>query len=265
MSPGPAFASVARAGQPADRTPAPGPGPHAPERPVFERPAVRSSLVASCGAVALPGEGRAPTTPAMPAIPPPAPTASPLPLPTPAPPELSALEIAQRFPHETTIFRRGLWTDEDRRLFEGELARLGAHRTHCFNGLLTCRFAEASAARAMEAFALRHRLHRLRRGSAERANHAEVAAARARLETEREEILAWGRANGLLREVFQTYRFERKYGATSQEAHEAAARLIARRDPGVADPSNHAGVAIAWAEEQHRRWFWNGCCRHQVL
>jgi hypothetical protein len=77
---------------------------------------------------------------------------------------------------------------------------------------------------------------------------------------EREEILCWGRATGLLREVVQQYRFERRQGADTAVAHDAAAKLVAAADPRIVDPLRHAKVMIAWAESEHRAWFWR-CCR----
>ena len=80
------------------------------------------------------------------------------------------------------------------------------------------------------------------------------------MEAEREEILAWGRATGMMREVVQEYRFERHSGTYSYKAHEAAARLIENAYPTIADPLNYAGVLIEWSEKEHRAWFWH-CCR----
>lgn len=77
---------------------------------------------------------------------------------------------------------------------------------------------------------------------------------------EREEILGWGRATGLLREVVQQYRFERRQGADSAAAHLEAAKLVAAADPRIVDPSKYARVMVAWAESEHRAWFWR-CCR----
>ena len=77
---------------------------------------------------------------------------------------------------------------------------------------------------------------------------------------EREAILDWGRATGLLREVVQQYRFERRQGADSAAAYGEAAKLVAAADPRIEDPSKYAHVMIAWAENEHRAWFWR-CCR----
>ena len=65
---------------------------------------------------------------------------------------------------------------------------------------------------------------------------------------EREAILDWGRATGLLREVVQQYRFERRQGADTAAAHREAAKLVAAADPRIEDPSKYAHVMIAWAE-----------------
>lgn len=79
-------------------------------------------------------------------------------------------------------------------------------------------------------------------------------------EMERETILDWARASGLLREVVQQYRFERRQGADSRAAHCEAAKLVAAADPRIVDPLKYAHVMVAWAEREHRAWFWR-CCR----
>ena len=77
---------------------------------------------------------------------------------------------------------------------------------------------------------------------------------------ERETILGWARASGLLREVIQQYRFERRQGAGSPAAYDEAAKLVAAADPQIVDPLKYARVMVAWAEHEHRAWFWR-CCR----
>lgn len=82
---------------------------------------------------------------------------------------------------------------------------------------------------------------------------------------DRELILTWGRTTGLLREVVQEYRFERRQGAPSSEAHVAASKLLERADPSLDDPLTFAGVMIEWAEREHRAWFWRCCRDHHLL
>jgi hypothetical protein len=93
----------------------------------------------------------------------------------------------------------------------------------------------------------------------------QVAAEWIRIEQERQTILAWGRSTRILRDVVQEYRFERHMGSRSSTAHEAAARLVAKADPSIADPLAYARVLIEWAERQHRCWFWRGCRGDHVL
>jgi hypothetical protein len=69
----------------------------------------------------------------------------------------------------------------------------------------------------------------------------------------------------MLREVVQQYRFERHAGRHSCNAHQAAAQLIEKAYPTIADPFNYAGVLIEWSEKEHRSWFWRCCQDHHVL
>jgi hypothetical protein len=177
---------------------------------------------------------------------------------------LTADEIERFFPHLSSIICRGAWNTQDRILFNERMGRLGESRSNTFNDILRCRFAEAESAATLTAFALTLRLHRLTRNSTHGASPEEVALEWERIDAEREEILAWGRSTGMLREVVQHYRFERSRGAYSYMAHQAAAALLEKAHPTVVDPVNYAGVLIEWAEREHRPWFWH-CCRHQVL
>lgn len=179
-------------------------------------------------------------------------------------PDLTSAEIERYFPHSTSIIYRGSWETGARALFNEQMGRLGDHRSNNFNGLLCCRFENASSAEELGRLALRFRLHRLTTNSTHGASPEEVALEFERMDAEREEILAWGRSTRMLREVVQQYRFERSRGAYSYAAHQAAARIIEQSFPCIRDPLNYAGVLIVWAEKEHRTWFWH-CCRHQVL
>ena len=70
-----------------------------------------------------------------------------------------------------------------------------------------------------------------------------------RIDAEREEILAWGRVTGMLREVVQYYRFERHVGRYSHTAHQVAAKRIEEVHPTIPDPLNYAGVLIGVVRE----------------
>lgn len=78
-------------------------------------------------------------------------------------------------------------------------------------------------------------------------------------------ILAWGRQKGRLQEVVQEYRFARRAGDPSCQAHAHAAAVVARLDPAVVDPARYARVLIKWMEQEHREWFWRCCRDHHVL
>lgn len=77
---------------------------------------------------------------------------------------------------------------------------------------------------------------------------------------ERKTILEWGRSTGVMMDVVQQYRFERRQGASCAEAHVAASRSIELSAPSIADPMTLASVMLEWAELEHRSWFWR-CCR----
>ena len=178
--------------------------------------------------------------------------------------DLTSAEIERYFPHSTSIIYRGTWETGARTLFNQQMGRLGEHRSNNFNGVLYCRFEKPEAARELAEAALRYHLHRLTPNSTYGASPEEVALEFERMDAEREEILAWGRSTGMLREVVQQYRFERSRGSYSYTAHQAAAKVIEKSFPCIRDPLNYAGVLIVWAEKEHRAWFWH-CCRHQVL
>lgn len=176
----------------------------------------------------------------------------------------SADEIESSYPHASSIICRGAWTISDHAAFNRQIGRSGDYRSNMFNNILRCRFADLQSATDMTEFALRHRLHRLTPNCMHGASPEDVALEWERMEAEREEVLAWGRLTGMLREVVQHYRFERSVGAFSSAAHRAAAALIEKAHPTVPDPLNHAGIIIEWAATEHRSWFWH-CCRHHAL
>lgn len=177
----------------------------------------------------------------------------------------SSTDIEQAFPHVATIIRRGTWLVHEYSDMNVRLSGLGDYRRGDFNGICSFHFACGDSAAAFRDYAFERRLDRLRANSTHGATREEVALEWERIDAEREEILAWGRATGMLREVVQHYRFERSTGAWSYTAHLAAARHIEKTHPTVADPVNHAGVLIVWAEKEHRAWFWHCCRGNQFL
>src|SRR5581483_7157762 len=82
-----------------------------------------------------------------------------------------------------------------------------------FRGLEYFHFRLPEEGAAMAAFILKERLHRLVPGSTCAPTAGEVEAAWRRRAEEREDVLAWARANKALMEIVQTYRFERRQGA----------------------------------------------------
>ncbi len=172
---------------------------------------------------------------------------------------VTSTDIERVYPHATQVIQRGHWLAYEQAGVNATLRRLGEHRLGRFNGLATIRFLEPGPAALFAEHALAHGLHRLRAGSHHGATREEVAMEWERREAEREEILAWGRTTGMLREVVQHYRFERSTGTWSRTAHLSAGRLIEKTHPTISDPVNRAGVMIVWAEKEHRAWFWNGC------
>jgi hypothetical protein len=134
-----------------------------------------------------------------------------------------------------------------------------------FNGLEYFHFRLPEEGAAMAAFILKERLHRLVPGSTCAPTAGEVEAAWRRRAEEREDVLAWARANKALMEIVQTYRFERRQGACSFDAHTAAAMMVEQLDRSIADARTYAGVCIEWAEREYRQWFWRCAPNHQVL
>lgn len=172
---------------------------------------------------------------------------------------VSSVDIDRAYPHAVQVIQRGHWLAHEQAEVNAMLRELGEHRLGRFNGLATVRFIEPGPAALFTEQALANGLHRLHAGSHLGATRAEVALEWERRDAERAEILAWGRATGMLREVVQHYRFERSTGAWSQTAHLSAGRLIEKTHPTIQDPANHAGVMLVWAEKEHRAWFWKGC------
>lgn len=172
----------------------------------------------------------------------------------------TSAEVEQAFPHVAQVIRRGLWMVYEQAEVNATLSRLGEHRNGSFNGLSTFRFTQPEHAAAFTEYAFDNRLHRLKANSTHGATREEVALEWERRAAEREEILAWGRTTGMTRQVVAHYRAERHVGAWSHSAHLAAARLIEKVHPTIADPNHYAGVMIEWAEREHRAWFWR-CCR----
>lgn len=134
-----------------------------------------------------------------------------------------------------------------------------------FNGLEYFHFQLPEQGVAMAAFILKERLHRLVPGSTCAPTAGEVETAWRRMAEQREAILAWARASKALMEIVQTYRFERRQGACSLDAHAAAARVVEQLDRSITDPGTYAGVCIEWAEREYRQWFWRCAPNHQVL
>ena len=102
-------------------------------------------------------------------------------------------------------------------------------------------------------------------GSLQAPTPEEVEADWRRMAAQRDYILAWARNAKALSEIVQTYRFERRQGAFSSTAHQAAAKMVKQIDPSVDDAMNYAGVCIEWAEREFREWFWRCAPNHQVL
>ena len=117
----------------------------------------------------------------------------------------------------------------------------------------------------MAAFLLRERLRRLVPGSLQ-ATPEDVEARSRRLAARRADVPGVGtQKTRAFSEIVQTYRFERRQGAFSSTAHEAAAKAVKPIDPSVDDAMTYAGVCIEWAEREFRAWFWRCAPNHQVL
>jgi hypothetical protein len=170
--------------------------------------------------------------------------------------------------HPVRVVRiaRGDLTPAEKARINERAARIEAQwRGGHFNGLEYFHFRDPEQGAAMAAFILKERLHRLVPGSACAPTAGEVEAAWRRMAEQREAILAWARASKALMEIAQTYRFERRQGACSLDAHAAATRVVEQLDRSVTDPRTYAGVCIEWAEREYRQWFWRCAPNHQVL
>ena len=172
----------------------------------------------------------------------------------------TSAELEQAFPHATSIIRRGHWTATEQAELNDWMRQFGDTRCGDFNSVRRYHFICPQQAAALREHALDLRLHRLRANCTYGATREEMALEWERMAAEREEILAWGRTTGMTRQVVAHYRAERHVGSYSYTAHFAAAKLIEKAHPTIADPRNHAGVMIEWAEREHRSWFWR-CCR----
>jgi len=172
----------------------------------------------------------------------------------------TSAELEQAFPHATSIIRRGHWTATEQAELNDWMRQFGDTRCGDFNSVRRYHFTCPQQAAALREHALDLRLHRLRANCTYGATREEMALEWERVAAEREEILAWGRTTGMTRQVVAHYRAERHVGSYSYTAHFAAAKLIEKAHPTIADPRNHAGVMIEWAEREHRSWFWR-CCR----
>lgn len=177
---------------------------------------------------------------------------------------LSSVEIDVFFPHVASIIYRGSWTFSEHGDLNSEVQRLGEYRCENFNSFARYHFEHPEQADALTEYALARRLHR-KRNSTHGASREEFAMEWERIDAEREEILAWGRTTGMLREAVQSYRFERHRGSYSNTAHEAAAKRIEEVHPTITDPLYYAGVPIEWSEKEHRAWFWRCCRDHHLL
>jgi hypothetical protein len=178
---------------------------------------------------------------------------------------LSSADVERLYPARVARIARGELTYAERGRINEEASRIDQEwRGGSFNGFEYFHFRFPEQGARMAAFLWKQRLHRLVPGSSQAPSPDEVTAAWTRLAEERETILAWARSTRMLIEIVQTYRFERRQGAYSSSAHAAAATLVEKVDPSIADPKTWAGVCIEWAEREHRQWFWR-CCRHHQL
>jgi hypothetical protein len=179
---------------------------------------------------------------------------------------LTPAEAVRAYAIKVARIARGELSAAERCRLEDYAARLDPQgRGGHFNGLEYFHFRHARQGSRMAAFLIEERLHRLVAGSSHAASPEEVEAELRRLDEQRRTILAWARANKVLMEIVQTYRFERRQGTPSLAAHAAAATVVQQIDRSVADPMAHAGVCIEWAEREYHRWFWRCAPDHQVL
>lgn len=179
---------------------------------------------------------------------------------------LSSTEIEREFPYTSKVILRTPWRTHEQLAVNDKVHQL-ANDYFCgrFNRMRCYHFARQDQAAAFTDFIRQGRYHRLRPDCCEGPSQQELALEWLRLCDERQSILAWGRVGSRLQEVVMAYRFHRKIGCGSEEAHRQSALAVAALDGGVSDPLNHAGVLIEWAEREHRAWFWRCCLRHHVL
>lgn len=173
----------------------------------------------------------------------------------------SSAETEQRFPHAVRLIARSYVGFHERGILNDAANALGPFRHNNWNRIETFRFTKADTAAELAELIASQRLDRLYRNSARSSSRGDVAAEWRRIGEEREAILAWGRKTRELMQVVSHYRFERRMGSCSYQAHVASARLLVERvNTAIDDPMNFAGVFIEWAEREHRAWFWR-CCR----
>jgi hypothetical protein len=179
---------------------------------------------------------------------------------------LSSADVERLYPARVARIARGELTYADRGRINEELSGIDREwRGGAFNGVEYFHFRFPEQGARMAAFLMTHRLHRLVPGSSRAPTADEVDAAWARLAQEREAVLGRPRLTRMLIEIVQAYRFERRQGAFSSAAHAAAAKLVEKADPSIADPLTYAGVCIEWAEREHRQWFWRCTRDHHLL
>lgn len=174
--------------------------------------------------------------------------------------------VERLYPARIARIARGELTCADQgRINERATAIDAGWRGGCFNGLEYFYFRYPEQSAIMASFLMREGLHRLVPGTTRAPTSEEVEAEWQRRAAERVTVLAWARANKMLMEIVQSYRFERRQGAWSTTAHRAASRIVEQTDRSIADPMTYAGVCIEWAEREYREWFWRCAPNHQVL
>jgi hypothetical protein len=180
--------------------------------------------------------------------------------------EMSSAEIERWYPYTSRVIKRTYWETSEHLSFNEFRGKLtNDYRCGAFNEIETWHFPRQEQAAKFTDFIRAGRYHRIRRNSAYRASQGEVALEWMRICDERQEIMAWGRAEkGRLMEVVQSYRFARREGRPNVALDEAA-KTVTALDATIGDPRNYAGVLIEWAEREHRDWFWRCCLKHHVL